>query len=75
MEDPRLHENFMRYDSHFIAMALQDFAGVDTKVSGQGMEKYLTVSLGKFIIFKDSYQFIRSSLATLPKKLQKTGLE
>ena len=39
------------------------------------MEKYLTHSLGKYLIFKDSLQFLASSLATLAKYLEKTGLE
>ena len=39
------------------------------------MEKYLTLSLGKYLVFKDSLQFLGSSLATLAKNLLKTGLE
>ena len=56
-------------------MAMKDYPGVDIKVIGQGMEKYLTISLGNYLVFKDSLQFLGSSLATLAKNLEKTGLE
>ena len=56
-------------------MALKDLAGVDIGVIGQGMKKYLTISLGKYIIFNDSYHFLGSTLATVAKNLEKTGLE
>ena len=56
-------------------MALKDFEGVQIWVIGQGMDKYLTVPLGKYLVFKDSLQFLGSSLATLAKKLRKTGRE
>ena len=67
--------NFRGYDSHFIVMAMKDYPRVDIKVIGQGMEKYLTISLGKYLVFKDSLQFLGSSLATLDKNQKKTGLE
>ena len=53
-------------------MALKDFEGVEIRVIGQGMEKYMTLSLGKYLVFKDSLQFLGSSLATLAKNLLKT---
>ena len=56
-------------------MALKDFEGVEIRIIGQGMEKYLTISLGKYLFFKDSLQFLGSSLATLAKNLLKTGLD
>ena len=62
---PVFFQNFRGYDSHFIAMALKDFPGEDIKVIAYGIEKYLALSLGKYITFKDSYQFLGSSLATL----------
>ena len=72
---PVFFHNFRGYDSHFITLALKDFEGVEIRVIGQGMEKYLTLSLGKYLVFKDSLQFLGSSLATLAKNLLKTGLE
>ena len=38
------------------------------------MEKYLTLSLGKYLTFKDSYQFLGSALSTLADNLAKCGL-
>ena len=40
---------------------------------GQGMEKYLTITLGKHIVFKDSLQFMGASLQTLGSNLLKAG--
>ena len=42
---PMLFHNFREYESHFIAMAMQDFPVVDIQVIGQGREKYLTFPL------------------------------
>ena len=39
------------------------------------MEKYLTLSLHKNLVFKDSLQFLDWRLATLTKNHFKTGLE
>ena len=72
---PVIFHNFRGYDSHFITMPLKDFEGVEIRVIGQGMEKYLTLSVGKYLVFKDSLQFLGSRLATLDKNLLKTGLE
>ena len=70
---PVFFNNFRGYDSHF--MALKDFEVVDIRVIGQGMEKYISLSLGKYLVFKGSLQFLGSSLATLSKNLLKTDLE
>ena len=56
-------------------MALKHFEGVEIRVIGQGMQKYLTLSLGKYLVFKDILQFLGSILATLAKNHVKTGLE
>ena len=55
-------------------MTLKDFEGVEIRVIGQGMEKYLNLSLCKYLVFKGSLQFLGSSLDTLTKKLVNTGL-
>ena len=39
------------------------------------MEKYLTITLGKHIVFKDSLQFMGASLQTLGSNLLKAGFE
>ena len=41
----------------------------------QGMEKYLTITLGKHIVFKDSLHFMGASLQTLGSNLLKAGFE
>ena len=56
-------------------MALKDFEGVEIMGIGHGMEKYLTLSLGKYLVFKVSLEVVGSSLASLAKNLLKTGLE
>ena len=55
-------------------MVMKDLPGVDIKVIRQGIEKYLTLSLGKYLVFKDSLQFLGSSLATLAKNLERQDL-
>ena len=39
------------------------------------MEKYLTISIGKFLVFKDSLQFLGASLQTLAQNLLKGGMD
>jgi len=41
----------------------------------QGLEKYLSISWGKHIVFKDSCQFLNASLATLFDNLKQSGAE
>ena len=48
---------------------------MDIKFLGQGMEKYLTLSLAKTLMLMESVPFLGSSLATLANNLEKTGLE
>ena len=72
---PFFFQNFRGYDSHFITMALKDFEVVNDREIGQGIEKYLTLSLGKYLVFKDRLQFLGSSLATFAKNLPMTGLD
>ena len=55
---PVFFHNFSGYDSHFIAMTLKDTPVEDIDVIVQGIEKYRTLSLGKYITFKASYQFL-----------------
>ena len=56
-------------------MDMKDFPVVIIKGIGQDMEKFLTLSLGKYLVFIDSLNFLGSSLATLAKNIEKTGLE
>ena len=72
---PIILHNFKGYDSHFIARALTRQLGEKITVIGQGMEKYLTISLGKYLVFKDSLQFLGASLQTLGENLLKGGID
>ena len=72
---PIFFHNFRGYDGHLIAAALSQFEGLDIKVIGQGMEKYLTLTLGKYLVFKDSYQFLGTSLQRLAENLLAAGIE
>ena len=50
-----------------IQIIFQNFKVHPIKMIGQGMEKYLTLSLGKSISFKDSLMFLSASLEQLGK--------
>ena len=71
---PIFFHNFRGYDGHFITKALNHFGKEKIQVIGQGMEKYLTLSLGH-LIFKDSLQFLPASLQTLAANLLKAGVD
>ena len=47
----------------------------DIAVIGQGMEKYLTLSIGKYLVFKNSLQFLGTSHSTRPQNLLMGGVE
>ena len=70
---PVFLHNFRGYDAHIITLALDAFPQMKIDVIGQGYEKYLTLSFGQHIIFKDSYQFLGFSLAQLTKELSASG--
>jgi hypothetical protein len=73
---PIFMHNFRGYDSHVIVTALGMFKGrPDRKLNiiGQGMESYLTLSLGNHLVFKDSLQFMPAALGTLVDSLATKG--
>ena len=51
------------------------FGGEEIRVIGQGMQKILTITLGKHIVFKDSLHFMGASLQTLGSNLLKDGFD
>jgi len=73
MRIPIFFHNFRGYDSHLVVRAL----GVDKNrkldIIGQGMEKYLVIRWGNHIEFKDTLQFLSSSLDNLTKSLLQSG--
>ena len=72
---PIFFHNFRGYDGQLISAQLAHFKEHPIKVIGQGMEKYLTLSLGKSITFKDSLMFLGASLEQHGKNLQASGME
>ena len=73
MSIPVFFNNFRGYDSHLVVRAL----GVDKSrkldIISQGMEKYLVIRWGNHIEFKDTLQFLSSSLDNLTKSLLQSG--
>lgn len=70
---PVFLHNFRGYDCHLIVAALGVHKDRKLNVIGQGMEKYLCLSFGDHIVFKDSLQFVQESLETLVSSLCKSG--
>lgn len=65
------------YDSHFIIQELHGYASrkkLNIKVIPRTTEKYLSFSVGS-LLFKDSYQFLGESLATLVNNLRNKDKE
>ena len=62
---PVFFHNWRGYDSHIVVSALTRYPDRSVDIIGQTMEKYLTLSWGPHIVFKDSLQFLSASLATL----------
>ena len=70
---PVFLHNFRNYDGHLIVPAFTLFNGAQLDVIGQGLEKYLTLTWDKSIVFKDSLQFLSGSLENLVSCLLKSG--
>ena len=72
---PIFFHNFRGYDAHIIASHLENIDDHPISVIGQGMDRYLTFSLGKYITFKDSLQFLGASLEQIGKNLRASRME
>jgi hypothetical protein len=72
---PVFFHNFRGYDSHLIVQAFDQFKERNISVIGSGMEKYMLVSWGDHLVFKDSLQFLTCSLESLAANLLKSGRE
>ena len=70
---PVFIHNFRGYDAHLITLGLDKFPDKTISIIGQGYEKYLTLRFGTNIVFKDTYQFMASSLDQLGKDLLGAG--
>jgi len=70
---PVFLHNGMKYDFHFIAMALSRHpAKLDMEVLGSSMENYILLKWGPNLVFKDSIKFIRGSLDSSVERLKKS---
>ena len=67
--------NFRGYASHLVVQALGKFKDRKIRVLGQTIEKYLTISWGDHIVFKDSLQVLNLSVENLVGNLLKYGKE
>ena len=65
---PVILHNLKGYDSH---LKMQEIGKSDVKISviANGLEKYMTFTINKNLVFIDSMQFLNSSLDTLVKHL------
>ena len=70
---PVFLHNFRGYDSHLITLGISAFKNTPVRVIGQGYEKYLIMTFGWRLIFKDSFQFLSCSLEQLGQDLLKAG--
>ncbi|CAB4043225.1 Gastrula zinc finger [Paramuricea clavata] len=65
---PVVFHNLRGYDSHLIMQEIGKFK-MDVNVIPNNMEKYISFSLGKILVFIDSIQFMASSLEALVSNL------
>ncbi|KAF0147428.1 MAG: hypothetical protein FD143_3066 [Ignavibacteria bacterium] len=72
---PVFFHNFRGYDSHLMVHALGEHQDIPIRVLAQTMEKYIILSWGNHIVFKDSLQFMNCSLEKLTANLLKSGRE
>ena len=70
---PVFFHGLMNYDSHFLIQEMHKFKG-GIKIIPRNSEKYLAFRVGNYF-FKDSYQFLADSLATLASNLVSKGEE
>ena len=65
---PVIFHNLRGYDSHLIIKEISKF---DVKLSAipNGLEKYMTFTINKNLVFIDSMQFMNSSLDSLVNNL------
>ena len=72
---PVFFHNFCGYDSHLIATVLSVAAYRTRKIEviGQYMERYMQVTWGNNLVFRDSFMFLTNSLELLVQSLSKTN--
>ena len=71
---PVVLHNLKNYDGHIIMQGMKQVGKEKITCIPNNMEKYVTFSIGKHLLFLDSFQFLSSSLDNLVKNLSKEGL-
>jgi len=68
---PVFIHNFRGYDAHIIVNGMSKLLELQRKIKpiGQGLERYLQLTWGDHIVFRDSYQFLQGSLDVLVSNL------
>ena len=71
---PVFLHHFRGYDSHLIATALSSpqYRTREMQVIGQNMERYMQLTWGINLVFRDLLMFLTSSLESLVQSLRKT---
>ena len=69
---PVIFHNLRGYDSHLIIKEMDKF---DVKVIPNGLEKYMTFTVNKNLVFIDNKQFMNSGLDSLVKNLSNNGFK
>ena len=72
---PIVIHNLKNYDAHLIMQAIGKIEQKKIKCIPTNMEKYISFSLGKHLIFIDSFQFLSSSLNCLVNNLANEGID
>ena len=67
--------NFRGYDSHLLVWGLAEDKATKLSVIAQGLEKYLLIEWGDHFQFKDSLQFLPSSLERLVENLKSAAVD
>ena len=71
---PIVFHNLKNYDAHLIMQAIGKVGKDKITCIPTNMEKYISFTLGKYLIFIDSFQFLSSSLQSLVDNLANEGL-
>ena len=69
---PVIFHNLEGYDGHIIFRELNNFNNITIKVIPKSSEKYMSFIINNKIIFLDSLQFLKSSLADFAANLEDT---
>ena len=69
---PIFIHNFRGYDSHLIITVMTEYPDRPIQPIAQNMERYLQLKWGANLVFRDTFQFLTSSLDSLIQSQKKT---